>query len=376
MRMAFLGYGVLLSLSAFAACRADESAAALHEGEAVINALRSVDGLYDAALSLSGTERVGRELLRPGDPGGTYQWRYTRNADEIVLHTVRVDGGDPEYVAPGESTFADYDDEGNMIARLLSEELHHFAPNERFRLQRYRQCHISSEGSVTHEEICDVVAFFGPADDEPTLPIKRALWSMGRGFAPYLQDVVACSRREDGAWEIEARGFESPVSQGRWQLTIDPSRSFLVIAASYTRDGREEPTITLGNLGNQGAGPCSVAENADWAVNLGYVSERRHECSTAAFRTDEELLEVGRKAKRGPFPASALALDKRSGSYKALDGQRMRRPRTETAIAPSSRVSYFLWLFAAHLLVGLMALGAYRSSVRKRSTANRPGGAS
>lgn len=340
-------------------------AAAQDDGLAALESLQKVDAAYATALTATGVERIGPLPIRPADPGGVFDWRLTRNSDEIVLHRVRRNGDIPAYVPQGKSNFIDYDDQGNMIAPVLVEEILHFSSTERFQKQRYLRFTVSTGGSVVDRSDYDSVTFFRPDDDGPTLSFKRALWSVGRGFGPYLEELTESHVRDDGLIDLVVLGTESPVSHGIWKLTIDPVRSYLVTSASYTRDGKNQPTIALKNSGSQTNASCDVAEQAQWTVNVGFTAEQTVECGDASFRVDEELLEFGRNAKGGPFADNATGLDKRSGSFQRLDLHTAKQDRIE-AIKPvsRSRVGLFVILLNVQVLVLVLAYWLFRRTRR------------
>lgn len=329
-----------------------------------LDALRKVDSVYGAALTLTGVEHSGEGLLAPGDPGGPFEWQLTRNRDEVVLHRTRLETPNPHFVPQGQSPFVDYDENGNMISPFLVEEVYHFSPEERFCLQRYNNYLLSPDGSVLNETPSDSVEFFQPDDPDPSLAIKRALWSVGRGFSPFLEEVLESESRDDGQIALRVRGYESRASRGIWRLVVAPSRSYLVTEAAYTRDGRTDPTIELKNTGLLGDGSCEVGEQVDWTINVGSVSKHGIECRTAEFRVDQELLDFGRNAKSGPFVADVSGWDKRSGRYRGLDLRPKAPVDREPSPPPVSQYRLFAVLFSLHILVGVGVVLWYRKRHR------------
>lgn len=314
-----------------------------------LDVIAAIDDAYFHSSTMTGRETTYAEPFRPADPGGVFEWRFTQRGDDIALHRKLVEPHPIVFLPRGHFTHLHYDGEGNLVMSVLIEEMFRISADDRFHLVKYDICTVSPDGVVVKREPQDRVDYYAPDDHFADLPLYRMMWSAGRGFSPHLEQILESKERKDGLVELKVAGFMALPTRGVWDLLVDPSRSYLVTKAAFTREGRTEPTIAIDNQHLITSGACEMAATSSWSVDLDVKWASQSERQTCGFTVDEQLLNHCEKAKQGPFPNYSLGIDNRTGEPVVID---LDPPQAFQATQVESRFIEMLALFFTHLLVG------------------------
>lgn len=124
----------------------------------------------------------------------------------------------------------------------------------------------------------------------------KFMWSMGRGYAPYLQEVLDI-REESGLLRVQTRGtYITPNHPGIWTLLIDPAKNWLVRDASFDK-------LHLTNDGEIGEPGLPVAARAVWNDAAENSSAQEIFFYTVSHDIPEGLFEQAHREVLGPYPA-------------------------------------------------------------------------
>lgn len=325
--------------------------------------MATVDSVYSQALTLAGKEENAPSVLQPADPGGVFEWRLTRRGEDIALHRKLVQPHPLVFLPIGHSNHVSHDEDGNLVTSVLVDEKIRVTASDRCHIVRYEMCTVSESGVVLKREPQDRVDYFTVDDHDADLPLFRTMWSAGRGLSSHMEQVLQSRDNTDGLLELEVSGFMALPTRGVWKVVVDPSRSYLVTKAAFTREGRETPTIVVENQSLTKAGACEVAANASWTVDIGSRFGSKSVCDTCDFSVDEKLLELCEKAKNGPFPDYSLGVDNRLEKPEVID---LTPPPTFQASLVDQRFFRPLPLLALHLMIGVLWYMFYRRRTRDR----------
>lgn len=332
----------------------------------VIGAMASVDKVYSQSLTLVGKETTGSYVLRPADPGGVFEWRLTRRGDDIALHRKLIEPRPLVFLPKGYSTQVHHDEEGNLLTSVLMDEKFRVTASDRCHIVRYDICTVSPGGVVLKREPQDRIDYYSVDDHEADLPLYRIMWSAGRGLSSHLEQVLESKVNSEGSLELKVSGFMAPPTRGVWDIVVNPSRSYLVTKANFTREGRTTPTISIVNHHSTATGACEVASGASCALNVGFSLESTSQCEACDFTVDEQLLDLCERAKKGPFPPYSLGLDKRLEEIEVID---LTPPPTFQASLVDQRFFRPLPLLVLHLMIGALWYIFYRRRTRDRELA-------
>ena len=145
------------------------------------------------------------------------------------------------------------------------------------------------------------------------LPIKRILWSLGRGYAKYITNITRIDQVEDGLISLIAEGIDINHREGaKWELAIDPAAAFMVRSARMYINGRETPIISINNSGLKWFGSLCVPEETDWKDTFGRKSIKALLLEAASFEPDIGFIERAATTMRVPYPVHTDIVDKRA----------------------------------------------------------------
>lgn len=320
----------------------------------LLRRLQAMDSVYLTALSLKGIETVAPPVLDPCQPPVEMEWQFTIDGNEQVLHRKATGNPEPHYVSFEEGTYIPRQKDGSFYTSILIEETVYFGPTKRVVVSRRQRFHVTVDNKVTREKIEQDIMNYKPDDPGPSLGIKKSIWSTGRGFSPYLHEIRSVEQTEDGKLALEAVGFESRASFGVWKLVVDPTNSYLVVAASYTREGRDMPTIELSGDGLIGEGECEVARSSQWTVNVGKTRIEPINRTVASLEADQSLVEFGRQRAFGEPEPWTTVIDRihSDGHAQMIRPPKVTNGKLKATGPVRSRWTWFSLIFAVHVALG------------------------
>lgn len=230
----------------------------------LLSLLRQKDSqVMGQGFQLAGTMRVTSHLSTfsiPGLPSDSDQFELTTDARRMAWRERFLEfHGTPRYVPPSSEEALndryDYDDEGNMIFRIISGvDALYEAGVICAKLEKLKLCSITTAGTLYLSPKHGYLLFLYPIEEgQIAMNAARALLGTGRGFSYLIDSPVSVKRRSDGLLEFKGRGRDSqsiqgvPVSvvreyfrvgaSGMWVLVIDPAADYLVREAKFYPEG-------------------------------------------------------------------------------------------------------------------------------------------
>ena len=267
----------------------DEQATAAEpklDGKEILDKLKSIDAVYAAAFSASGT--------RPGWP--KRKWKFTMFRGRIALEEEVV-----EIPKPKETT-----------------KKSRYGPTQKGRFIAMRSTFYVGPTAQAKYDWVGRIPRYGPLDpwpqngpgpatagslnvddpDAPTymLPIKRTLWCLGRGYSKYIIKIRNVSRQEDGRLKVAADGLNMSLRPGaKWELVIQPDAEYMVRSAKMDYRNRRS---SFTNSGLKRHGPHCVPEKGE--CKGGFISAS-FEFQSASFEADVEFLRRAKATMQPPY---------------------------------------------------------------------------
>ncbi|MDQ3332213.1 MAG: hypothetical protein M3552_16445 [Planctomycetota bacterium] len=347
---------ILLTASGSSHVNADEAE--------LLSKLTALDEVYAASLRASGT--VKTTFPDPANEPKSLQWRYTASDGRQAIEQV-------ETFPPFQTAVSDekefgrsfrIDDRGkmNIVAPTASAFL--FDIDVSGESTTNSGLRIGPDNSVEETSRSYSIEQAPPDDRKNSYYLFRLLFTMGRGYSPYITsiDSVTSERSESGGGEllrVRAVGQGLTSRQGVWDLTIVPGESYLIRRANYTVDGAPEPLFTVANDGSLRTGACSVAAKGRFSLGSGPVATIYEVTfDTASLESDAELLAKVRDQVIDSVPPRSYVEDRRT------DPPRLYRIDTEGQIlgdsaaavhvdfTPSPPTGRRIWTYRVLLLAG------------------------
>lgn len=153
--------------------------------------------------------------------------------------------------------------------------------------------------------------------DKPTaptykLPLKKALWSIGRGFSDNLTAITSVTRQDNGLLSVVADGTDMVNDPGaRWELVIDPQAAYMVREATFYKARKKEPYMSVSNSGSKWVGSICVPEQTE--LTAPFIAKRttEHLTRTAQTSTDEDFLNRAERTLKVPYLVHTDVHDRR-----------------------------------------------------------------
>ncbi len=144
-------------------------------------------------------------------------------------------------------------------------------------------------------------SLFGPRDEGPIVPRRVGLWSLGRDFSKYLDEVTSTEKMGDGQLNVTATGKRGDREFGRWELEIEPDVAWMVRKARFYRDtDPKRVRLEMRNEGTVGNGPYCIPKTAEinyWGpLGEGKDGTERLEFEPLVEEFDERLYKTAQKA--------------------------------------------------------------------------------
>lgn len=168
----------------------------------------------------------------------------------------------------------------------------------------------SNQATVIGE--ASIISIYPPDAPELTLPVKKSLWSNGRGFSDYLNKITEIAQIEHEIVIATVEGHESRVNPGKWKLHIDMA-DMLVRKAEFLPDSdASSPLLIISNKGIMHIGSLALPEQVQWTLYVGNV-----ECNSAIVpqsgkpEFDQSLFDTAFSMVSRPYPVNTTITDYR-----------------------------------------------------------------
>ena len=142
-------------------------------------------------------------------------------------------------------------------------------------------------------------------------PIKKALWSLGRGYSEHITQITNVTQRENGLLSVTAEGTDAANRPGaKWELLIDPDAAYMVREAKLYKVGENKPFVSVVNSGTKWVGSRCVPEQTQLKEPFA-TRATEHLSETVSNSTDEAFLRYVELAIRKPYLVHTDIVDHR-----------------------------------------------------------------
>ncbi|MBX3179194.1 MAG: hypothetical protein KF886_17705 [Candidatus Hydrogenedentes bacterium] len=276
-----------------------------HRPSDILPQLRDFDSAYTSSVSVSGTDqrlstRVSPELERT--------WQFSAgNGYVAVVSRAREF---PAHVGDAREWMA-YVGTTTLVTEVLATIVEIKAdPNST--AARADDIPLDKQQAIVSIQSGDSQAF--------SEPVKRVLWSMGRGFASHIDAVESVSEVGEGTLDVRGSGRGLLDSQiGWWRLTIEPEKHWMVRSASFYQSAEDERAgIAFLHMENHGARVTEGRFIPEWG-RWRTPSMKEGESVTITFETiapseNAELLRQALEHSYGPYARQTTLIDHRNPS--------------------------------------------------------------
>jgi hypothetical protein len=290
------------------------AAPAALSGSEVLSRLQAFDAAFQAGFTASAIQPgVAKEAFNTDKaiPAVDKEWQIVMANGRYALVVKSVD------VPPSAYQPAAYapDDVDPVPGRITveNEDRTFWGPDYVAKYEFGRSYSLEGDQVKVSTELA-VVSFYPPDYAAGNRPLKRFLWSTGRGFAKFVYELTSAVELEDGTIKCLGPGTDSGASQGRWELVVDPAAGYLVRSAKYYEPDALEadtPAFVITNSGTLSMNGCIVAESSMWL-------ELEREPHPVPFgikfvtrEPDYELLKAVENGMFGPYEYSTSVVDAR-----------------------------------------------------------------
>jgi hypothetical protein len=150
--------------------------------------------------------------------------------------------------------------------------------------------------------------------EAPTLkfPMKKALWSIGRGYAEHLAQITRVTPLDNGLLSVTAEGTDVSYRPGaRWELVIDPDAAYMVRDAKLYRARESRPFLTVHNTGIKWQGSRCVPEQTRLYAPFSGTRTTNHLYETVSDHADQAFLDYAARIMQSPYPVHTDLHDRR-----------------------------------------------------------------
>ena len=134
------------------------------------------------------------------------------------------------------------------------------------------------------------------------LPIKKVLWSLGRGYSEHITAITNVKPRDDGLLLVTAEGTDVSNRPGaRWEMVIDPKAAYMVRQAELYRGAEQTAFLSIVNSGTKWVGARCVPERTQLKAPFEGTRAFEHQHETASDRTDQEFLRHAELTMNRPY---------------------------------------------------------------------------
>lgn len=300
------GWRSTIILLAIAAC--GYRCAAAPDKQYILETLRQFDAVYtENGFTVAGTmTELSSEEHRPGQPDVTRNWRMTiKGGRAATIYQVVGPIEGIHFVEPGSSPRADYDLSGHMLVGVMTKR-EVYCDSVCSGMYTEHTVHVvDRDNCILDKGISRNVIKSGAGLTGAGRYIKEILWSVGRGFSQFIDEITEVEELADGKVRVVAEGRQSDVYPGRWELVIDTEAAWMVRHAKFYHETHPDKIdFESTNSGLTWNGPLAMPAKA--ASNYGGPLNQKIETLKVAFveissKLDEKLLEQTSSSIRPPF---------------------------------------------------------------------------
>ncbi len=301
----------LLTLLGVMSLRPPVSAIAAASNPAdVLKTMSAFDRTFYSGFTATGEETLtaGRRSASGGYPC-PMQWKITSDGKRTAFTTTakQILAGPAGQTSEGAA--------GGSSRTILVSRRYIFAPE--FSAGLFAYCGPEDAGKQPSEldeaSMSWMARFYPPDDPSLTFPLKRMVWSMGRGFSKYIDDLTEVKDEGDGRLLCRGVGRGLGSRPGRWELTIDVNAGYLVRSAKFFRGDEQTALLEMHTSGTKTVRGLSIAESADWSDQFGSKGGKIPlAANQLSVEPDAGFINEVHSKLHGPYPGSGVLIDYRA----------------------------------------------------------------
>ena len=293
----------------------------------LLKKLRAFDAVYEAGFTAEGTGVFPGE---PGIPARPTEWKITIDGDRFVLREKATEVPAPDY----EKTRVAFRGPGGEVAYsvpgILTRRTIFWGPELCSSVAFDLTFRPDSEGQVTasgHEN--RRVQLYRPDSEAMALFRMKIMFSLGRGYSGYIDELESVSQLGDGA--MKCTGTGKWIWNGSWELVVDPAAGYMVRSAKFLPEIPEIPGLEVTTSGVKWFGARCVPEKSVWVDALSSATKQEIPitCRSATLQPDLELIKEAEQEASAAYRGRTSVIDRRSitrvkqlepgAAYTALD---------------------------------------------------------
>jgi|GEM_PF-7003059 len=188
-----------------------------------------------------------------------------------------------------------------LRAFIVEDRISYFGPHCSARKDLVLSYKLTSEEKVEKSGEHASIHFEKPGAPTYSLPYRKIVWSLGRGFSKYIEDITSVTELPNGNYHCKATARDYDSESRRWELEIDPRQNFLAISATYFRHSKPYYQVDVKETAQ--VGDMFFAKKTHWRGPL--RAQAQWECESVHFQTDPELRKTVHRELFGPYSTSA-----------------------------------------------------------------------
>jgi len=286
------------------------------DAAALLKQLKSLDSVYEAAFTASGSYLFVASFFPPNLPPLRKKWHLTMSNGKIAYEEEVIEVLKWEDVLSPNQDIPERRQTGSLRSRgepmTALRTTYFFGPTAQSmydfvgKIPPYGLLPPwpeNSPGLATSGSL----AFDDPDTGAYRFDIKRTLWSLGRGYSAHITNIKDVAKQEDGLISVIAEANDISSRQGaKWELVIDPSAAYMVRSAELYRMYRRgtyqpQPTISIVNSGVKWYGSRCVPEKTEWKDSYAGGRSISNEFHSASSEADMEFLKHAEGTMRRPY---------------------------------------------------------------------------
>ncbi len=289
----------------------------LPQASEVLSKMRAFDDVFEAGFTASGVTPKGS--FGVNSPEGRIAWTISVTNGQCAIVESIQDATEPsaDYVKRPEWLKTEEDKLGQYTG-VVKTRITYFGSEYSSRTSSIELYGLGPDGQPQKMDMENPqkIVLYHPDDSALTLPYKQILWTLGRGYTKFINEVTELAMQEDGTIHFKANGTGLGASiNGRWEITVDPSAAYMVRSAKFfRRPDKPEPMAVITTSGTKWENGRCIPETASWEDNYGPGFSKRsvaYTCEMIRSEPDYDLLEMAQKKLYGPYERYTDVIDRR-----------------------------------------------------------------
>ncbi len=265
----------------------------------ILDRLKAADAALAEGFTAMGTTGDGRQWILTMYEGYCIIVEKLRSspptAKDIIDHNKRLALGG---LGRGQAINVD---SRPLRAFMVEQKITYFSPNCSASKDLVISYQLTSEEKVERLGKHASIDFVKPDAPTYSFPYRKIVWSLGRGFFKYIEDITSVTRLPNGNLQCEATVHDYDSKSKRWELVIDPRQDFLVMSATYFRNSKPYYQVDVKETSQ--LGDMFLSKKTNWRGPLG--AKAQWACESVELQSDPELMETVRRELFGPYSTSA-----------------------------------------------------------------------